>query len=886
MKKRNKSSALLGVCLTLLGFTIAGYARDATAKIEPRKQAEQMYNLLKDRCSIKNYTWDHLAEDFTVTFTLLDGSVLTYNARGCLIRRQAPNGLETHYEKGFPVKKISPPGEVISQTEYVRSSQEKIKCAVTRQKGFLTASFYTEDGDIQHETIHTPAGRLYRYNFTWADDRRTYNYYETRAWDGKTSYFCVSANTGLIREQWRVTTDLRQVWEEQHRVFTKLLIRRFEDDYSDRSQFKKDEHGQIRGDVLLKNIQPNKMLPLDVFDKYMQKGNLQFEAGWKYIDCSEVVIFLPLVEFVEQKRVIAQKVKVKKTQVYVWVKKRRKWVQYPYDSRKEKIIPGNRRGDARLEARFPKTDWKVIPEKMGKMKLNVRLQIPPELLEQQRLHLSQQQYADPDFYDLYALMPSAQEKSSEPTPAVRAGRVVTRFAGQELKTFKLELIQQIKNQLQNSPQLNQRDSRQQTQAQVILRALRPEQVLFVKELKSQLKQLRCIEHPAFAEIRYRELEIFLPKVQKQKVFKIINRVKENRGLVKIWKEDADHPAGGYWTTYTLRPFRDKLCQRGGHLIIQVDESRFEWILSSERQSLRVSGSVFLAKGSGKKIIPARATTTGIAAATEDKLTALESLVPLSGPAGQNKLPKVLQAAIPDIRLGIGLQCWLLTKTAGWLGRGRSGVRVLQSATPARGGEVKVLEKLDWWGHVNGYQRVFLQNQKERLLETYNQEKQLTSMRDLLGSTYQVTYLADNKIEVVRTQGGQQQVLRFEQGQLKTVLLSAGNQLEYNSNEKMHQVNLLTEKGEVVFEKLYLTSGKQVGMKFAQGEKIAYHYQKNKLIQILLMNKEGQTARLLVNKKGRIVKQSGNGKIIYFAKKQLDFILPDIFTPVTIQFGLK
>jgi YD repeat-containing protein len=247
---------VVGISLLLLGCTTLGYAAAPTATIKPRKLAEQIYKLLQDRYVVNKYTLDKSGKTVTVTLTLSDGSVLTYNALGRLIRRLAPSGEETHYQKGFPVKILSPRGAVISETKYVWSSQGKIKRAATLQGKRLTTSYYTDAGDIYSETVYLPKGQINRYDYSWSDTREVYTYYETRTWEKGMHMYSVSTVNGLVVEQWRVGDELEQVWEEPYQLCMQLFAERFRNDYSDRTQFKKDSQGLIRGDVMLKNLNP------------------------------------------------------------------------------------------------------------------------------------------------------------------------------------------------------------------------------------------------------------------------------------------------------------------------------------------------------------------------------------------------------------------------------------------------------------------------------------------------------------------------------------------------------------------------------------------------------------------------------------------------------
>jgi len=879
--------------ILLLFFCLSGIVRTALSANRtqqttvPQRLAEQIYNHLKDRYVIKKYTLDSSNQQYLVTFTLEDGTVMTYNAVGRLLRRLSPDGQETYFKKGYPVKILSPQGKVLCRTDYVWTTADKIKRSITHRGKYTIVSFYDDQGNIQYETCQGPRGLIYRYNFSWSDNRCIYSYFETRSQDGITDFYRVSAVTGLLVEHWRVTGGMHQVWDEPYTVFIHLLLQRFRKDYADRTQLKKDSLNHTRGDVLLRNLIPEKIYPLERFVDDLRRKRIVFEEEWKYIDCSDIRLRFPVVELIEKEKVLVQKVKVKGEIVYAWVPERKQWERYPFDPRVEELIPTSMRGDACLESRFKRTEWQVVPGKVMEMVYSVRLIIPPHLLAQQRLRLSQHLHDDQDFDDLYAVM-QAPNQIVTPTPPALAGEIVKDLTPAEIETFQIELAYQMKNKVQKNPQMKQRDSSQLTQAELVVRALKPEHMLSRRELQQQLGKLRRFRHDTFDQIVFKDLEIFLPGIQKRRLYRIIDRVKRDHRVIKVWKSDSDHPMGGYWRPYALRPSRDELYRKGSRLFIRVDEGRFKWELMSRWKSQRVSGSVFLAKP-GKNNSSSQPVLTKVTMASDrKKIRFKQSKQSAAGlPACRKELQTKLQAALPGMWHGSGMFLKLIWWTARNVWRGGSGKISIQETTNISGQQVHLYELHDWWGKVKGYQRLLEQAGRVLVEEKYNKEGRLLSATDQRGNQYYVTYRTDKSIEVTRYHAARKQIYHFASGQLMAITLSDGKRLEYDISAERQQVRWLDKKGQWIFEKIYSPAGKQLEMRFIHGEKISYHYHpKENQVQLYLINNQGEKAQILLDKKGKVLHCVGNGKIIHFALKQLDFIRPDTCYPLTIQFSLN
>jgi hypothetical protein len=185
-------------------------------------------------------------------------------------------------------------------------------------------------------------------------------------------------------------------------------------------------------------------------------------------------------------------------------------------------------------------------------------------LKEQRLRLSQHQNDEPDFDDLHRLLRASAETQRTPTVVPpREGESVTRLEPEQMRQLQYEVAYHVKRDLLLSPQTAQRDSEQRPQFDLLLRSLAPEHMLPLDALASRLGNVRRLRSDAVDQMRYSELEVLLPQVDKEKSYTWISRVERGGRGVRVWQVDPEHPDQGYWAPYALRPGRDELMVRNG-----------------------------------------------------------------------------------------------------------------------------------------------------------------------------------------------------------------------------------------------------------------------------------------------------------------------------------
>ncbi len=846
--------------------------------LPPQQLADQMYCHLKDRYVIKKYALDQTGRNLSVNFLLEDGRRLTYDRHGHLLKRLQPDGRETYFKNGYPVREVSARGDVLSVTDYAWTPEGRIKRALRHEGPYLTASFYNQEGDIHFELRQGPQGRLYRYNYSWSDNRRTYKYFETRSWDASTDYYSVSAETGLVEEHWRVSQGMREVWDERYELFMALLLAQFRRDYADRRRLKSDSLGRTRGDILLGKLHPRSLYPVKRFVRDYKHQKIIFAEDWRFIECLDIRLRLPVVKMVEEAEVVAQRVRTQGDKVYTWVPERRRWERYPFDSREEKLIPINLRGDARIETRYAATRWEAVPNQAMDLIYSVRLIVPQQKLAQQRLALSQHVYDDPDFDDLYALLQQSAVTSGTGRRAIMApiGASVTKLTPAEAQILQREIIYKIKQELQIRPQMNRRDSNQKTQAELIIYALNPETMLPRRNLLQQLDKLHRVRRETFDLIGYSNLTVLMPRVKKEKDYTILDRVQRVQNVIKIWETDGEHPEGGYWLPYTLRPGRDKLTRGQGKWRLRVDEGCFRWSLTELPKIQRVSGFVVLARPPASA--PTVARESGLASGAPD-------VRPDPTKPGAGWRPYV-RAALPSEWQGWGF--WGRVLAAGVLGaaQGRGGEVEMARSRLASGEKVAVFCQRAWTGQTNGFRRVLSRSDQWFSEERYDANRRLVSFQDLRGVHGEVKMMADGRRQVHYRYQGRTRVLEFNQARLESVILPDRTRRHYLKKPDQTKIRYEDENGDWVFERNYDLLGKQRTLIFAHGEEIRYQYLSEPgRVKIHISDTRNQRGSFVLNEKGQISQRRGNGNLVYFAVNQLQFVRPDCYQPLEIQFTL-
>jgi YD repeat-containing protein len=828
------------------------------AKLPPQQLAEQMYNYLKDRYVIRHYAYDPSPGGWQVTFTLDNGQQLTYDDSGRLLKKLLPDGSLIQYLHGYPVRYFSADGELLDRTDYLFTPQGRIKRALRFHGKNLTASFYDPEGNVHFEIQQEPRGLSYRYDFRWGQNRRYYSYLETRSWDGMTDYYRVGTASGLMLEHYRVSGGMKPVWDERYGLVLRLLLEKVRQDYSDRKRLKADSYGQTRGDVLLKYIRPEAFYPESRFISDYRRQRVVIDEEWKYIECTDIDIYLPWIDLVEEERVLVQRVKIEGDKVFTWVPERRRWERYPFDPEEEELIPLNMRGDAKIKARYARTFWRVDPEKLAKLQYTARLLVPPQALQEQRLQLSQHQNDEPDFDDLYRLLQASAENPRRPTPTPpREGESLTRLEPEQVRQLQYEVAYQVKRDLLLSPQTGQRDSDQRPQFDLLLRSLTPEQMLPLPSLASHLGNVRRLRSEAVDQLLYSELEVFLPQVDKEKSYTWINRVERGVRGLRVWQADPEHPDQGYWMPYALRPGRDEVLTRNGAWQLRVDEGRFRWRLLPGSKSRRVSGTVLWMRHP-QKLAP----------------RTLAQAAVLPSPQHTPARPRQWWLGL----LGLPLESLL--------GGGSTEREIRRWQTPA-GYDVHLLRR-SWWGKTLGYRRIWKSKGGILQTEKYGPDGRLLEWQTARGETGLVQRVSLDRTRMEVQFNGQKQVWNLSRGFMEAMMLPDGRRLFFSRNQGQTRVQYMDARGLWQLARAYDQQGRSVRLWFPSGEAVEYDYLPGPEGGVELTFKQGERAqgKIKLNAKGQVQARSGNPRQMNILVRHLPFLLPERLDLPLITLQLK
>lgn len=846
--------------LTLLLVLSAPLAAGERATLPPQQLSEQMYNYLKDRYVIRHYAYDPAPGGWQVTFSLDNGQQLTYDDSGRLLKKLLSDGSLIHYQHGYPVRHYAADGELVDRTDYLFTPEGRIKRALRFHGKSLTASFYDPRGNVHFEIQQEPLGLSYRYDFRWGPNRRYYTYLETRSWDGMTDYYRVGTASGLMLDHWRVSGGMKPVWDERYALVLRLLLEKVRQDYSDRKRLKADSYGQTRGDVILKYIRPEVFYPESRFAADYRRRRVVFDEEWKYIDCTDIDIHLPWIDLVEEERILVQRVKIEGDKVFAWVPERRRWERYPFDPEEEELIPMNMRGDAKIKARYARTFWRADPDKLAKLQYTARLLVPPQALQEQRLRLSQHQNDEPDFDDLHRLLRASAETQRTPTVVPpREGESVTRLEPEQMRQLQYEVAYHVKRDLLLSPQTAQRDSEQRPQFDLLLRSLAPEHMLPLDALASRLGNVRRLRSDAVDQMRYSELEVLLPQVDKEKSYTWISRVERGGRGVRVWQVDPEHPDQGYWAPYALRPGRDELMVRNGAWQLRVDEGRFRWKLLSEVKPRRVSGTVLW----------------------------------MRRPPQPGQSPAIPDAPVsePQHTSGKSRRWWLgLTglPLEGFLEGGRSEREIFRARAPA--GQDVFLYKQTWWGRTLSYRRVWKSEGEVAQIEKYDPEGRLLEWQTARGEMGRVQRLSLDRSRMEVQYDGQKQVWNLSRGFIEAMMLEDGRRLFFSRDQGQTRVHYMDARGQWQLAKAFDRQGRRVRLWFPSGEAIAYHYLPGPEASVELTFQQGERVqgKITLDGKGQMLGHKGNARQMGTLIRHLALLRPDrLDLPlVTLQLKLE
>lgn len=832
---------LLGAALALTP------APGKSAPLLPQQLAEQMYNYLKDRYVISHYAYDRVDGGWQVTFTLDSGQQLTYDQSGRLLKKLLPDGSLLQYQHGYPVRHYSTGGELLERTDYLFTPQGRIKRALRFRGKDITASFYDSQGSVQFEIQQQPQGLSYRYDFRWGPNRRYYSYLEMRSWDGMTDYYRVGTASGLMLEHWRVSGGMKPVWEERYALVLRLLMEKIRQDYSDRKRLKADSYGQTRGDIMLKYLKPETFYPESRFIADYRRKRVVFDEEWNFIECTEIELHLPWIDLVEEERVLAQRVKIEGEKVFAWVPERRRWERYPYDPAEEELIPLNMRGDAKIKARYARTFWRADPDKMAKLQYSARLLVPAQVLQEQRLRLSQHQNDETDFDDLQRLLQASADLPRRPTPTPpREGVSLTRLEPEQARQLQYEVAYQVKRDLLLSPQTAQRDSDQRPQYDLLLRSLTPEQMLPLSSLYDRLEALRRLPGGTVDRIRYSELEVALPLVDKEKSYSWISRVERGGRGLRVWQNDPEHPQRGYWMPYALRPGRDELMARDGVWQLRVDEGRFSWKLMPESKSRRVSGNVLWMR----HLQPQAARVQ-----TPPSLRLDSS----PRPRAKNRLWWLGPLAFP---------------LEGFLAGGNREREIRRRQTP--GGLEALLYRQAWWGRTLGYRRVWKRKSQILQTERYGPDGWLLEWKTAKGETGSVQRVSLDRTRIEVQWNGQKQVWNLSGHFVEAMMLPDGRRLFFSRAQGQTRVHYMDARGQWQLAKAYDPQGRRVRLWFPSGEAFAYRYLSGAEGGVEVTFLQGGQARgkIRLNAKGQVAGSAGNDKQMNALIRHLALLRPD------------
>lgn len=597
--KKNARPYIIVWCL-VFGFIPAISHAKKEPKLEDHKIAELIRTHLSYRYTVEEYALNLAKATILGTFTLKDGQKLTYAPNGALLTRTGPGGTVTTFQNGYPVKTTAFPDKLIRTTRYKRDGTGQIKESITKDGNYKLFRYYHK-GDIDLEIQISPKGMMFRRGFHFSPAGHLFSYFETNAKTGMTDKFVISLDTGLVQEQWRVTGGIARNWLTRYRMLMHLISKDFKAKYSDPLKLRRDSFNRTKGDLLLNRFKAKQVFPVTRFSKFYKNDQIKFDKGWKHVDCFDIVLTFPQIDLVQIEKQVIEPVVVKGHTVYQWIEAKKKWQLYPFDATVEKLVPVGMGGEAKIIPKHDQFQWQYNTTKYEDYIIDNRFIIKDEDIAQLKKQLANIDYyrIDPDDFQMMITETKGGKIQAVARHAkkvkVDIGKPLGKLNKELIEIIQMEVLQLLKVQWYERPELQQRDELQRTQAEYMMHINQAQRVLPVKWITRQRKKLFLKQVGMHDVLTLKNVNVRLPVVVKKKSIKIIDKVKLERGNIKVWEPDEELREKGYWRHYVLRPERDVLIQEQDRLQIKVDDGRFRWFQSGQWLEYKVSGKVYLSR---------------------------------------------------------------------------------------------------------------------------------------------------------------------------------------------------------------------------------------------------------------------------------------------------
>ncbi len=821
---------------------------------DKEKNAAVVYHYLESRYLIQGYNLELGDPHFLATFTLGNQTRLLYGNDGSLYKRTMPSGEQIFYDQGFPVKRLGKKDELIQETQLTWDEQHHLQQALTRGAQQRTLRFYSQ-GYLTLEMDYGPPHLLFRRGFSRSADKKSISYFETDSLTGLTSYFLVPEDKGLQIQQWRVTGGLYRLWDRPYHLFMDLVREEIKRQYGDFQRQRRDSFNRTRGEIIVAQVDQNLAYGLGRFLKDRDRGAITFDPQGNYIECHQLIVPLPKVDLKELPHKPPVKVIVKHNQLFYWNKDIKDWQVYPYNPNQEKIIPLNPE-QALVEPKEIKMQWQVVPHQQEQLVLSCRLLLTPEIKQRLNARLHEAAFYEPDQDDCRQLVSELNAGREE---AARARQVHALAGSRPWRKEDIDLIEplqvmlsaRIKQALLVRPEMKIRDDRHLTQAQAMLASIEPMRVLNRQSLERQKRKIRIATLGTLTRIIYKDLEIQLPKMKKNKLFYYYNRVRKDKGFLQVWEEDQELAEKGFWRAYVLRPDRDVLIQRRHKMLIRVDQGRFLWQATGQRVTERLSGTVILANPN--------APATNQPEKNHDQLWTTP--------------PQVF----PHQR-ALSLQAWLPML----LYKNRKKAITVTEPNDAR---VTSTTTYNWLGKIKDV--VVKKELKDHnwQIERYDHDQQLQELQNSLGQHYHLFYRQPQLVELVQQEGNQENHFLVSQRQLQRMIFPKGRMEVTRGPGQTLQADYQDRAGRQLVRLRFDKHGQIKKIKLAQKTEVIYTMH-DLDVTLNIQNDHGQVALAKFNRAGEMVLQEGEKGLINFVFTNYPFFNPQHLEKIYRQIVLN
>lgn len=594
---------LMAAQLLLTGIPCST-AANAAPVFSRDKLAGLIHEQLITRYQVKDYQlYPH--QDKLATYTLVSGETLTYGGQGQLLSSSLPDGTVTQYKNGMPVSRYQG-GKLLSQTR-IKDGYNRLQHSITHTKHGQIQRLYDHHQlilEIDQQRDHL----VIRRGFDQSSLEGTITYFEVDSQNGLTYWIKMNKYHGMLIGKWRVTGGLMRDWLAQYQVCRAVMMAELANRYSDPLRLRKDSFNQTEADLLLPLLKQLASYPLQQFLQDIEKKNIAIDPSWHYVDFKNVILKLPKITLNQLPAKVIRKARVKNKKVFYWDQDKKDWYPYDFDPTTEKILPLGTGNRVIIEPRFIQDQWQVDKTAVDYYVFRYRLLIPEEQRYAIKEAMLDRDYVSRHENDLTRFIQKAEDTVRRAQASLGQDRLTYQL-GEPLAKLPLPLAQQLqvliagqqKQRLLGRRDLREKDVNQLSGKDLMLTCMNPGQVLSVPALNRQKNKLYLKVNHQVKQISYRALRILYPQIEKKKIYTYYRKVKQDRGLIKIWIEDKELPEKGFWQVYSMRPFRDKLIEQNGQLLIRSDQGRFQWHWQGKWTSELVSGQLFLPNNSSAEM---------------------------------------------------------------------------------------------------------------------------------------------------------------------------------------------------------------------------------------------------------------------------------------------